>query len=65
MSVVRKRVTIALGIAAGAALAALALSRSGKKEWQVLREKVAELGDELFNTTKDLTKIKRISKKFI
>lgn len=54
-----------MGIAAGAALAALALSRSGKKEWQVLREKVAELGDELFNTTKDLTKIKRISKKFI
>ncbi|HHL53060.1 MAG TPA: hypothetical protein ENJ39_06755 [Flammeovirgaceae bacterium] len=61
----KKRLTIALGIAAGAALTAFALSRSSKKEWRVLREKVAELGDELFNTTKDLTRIKRISKKFI
>lgn len=61
----KRNLTIVLGVAAGAALTAFAVSRSGQKELKKLGEKTAELKDSLLDVTKDLTKIKRTSKNFI
>ena len=61
----KRNLTIVLGVAAGAALTAFAVSRSGQKELKKLGEKTAEIKDSLLDVTKDLTKIKRTSKNFI
>ncbi|RLD22539.1 MAG: hypothetical protein DRI71_07380 [Bacteroidetes bacterium] len=62
----KKSITIALGVAAGAAITAFAVSKSGQKEIKRLGERTAELRESLIdNVAKDLTKIKRVSKEFI
>ncbi len=61
----KRNLTIVLGVAAGAALTAFAVSKSGQKELKRLSEKTAELKDSLLDVTKDLTKIKRTSRNFI
>jgi len=61
----KKNLTIVLGVAAGAALTAFAVSKSGQKEIQRLNDMAGELKDDLLSATKDLSKIKRSSKQFI
>ncbi len=62
----KRNITIVLGVAAGAALTAFAVSKSGQKEIKRLGTRTAELRDNLLhNVTTDLTKIKRVSKEFI
>ena len=62
----KRNVTILLGVAAGTALTAFAISRSGQKEMKRLGTRTAELKNELLNNVaKDLTKIKRFSREFI
>ncbi len=61
----KRNLTIVLGVAAGAALTAFAVSKSGQRELKRLSEKTAELKDSLLDVTKDLTKIKRTSRNFI
>ena len=62
----KRNITIALGVTAGAALTAFAVSRSGQKEIKRIGSRTAELRDNLLNNvTTDLTKIKRMSKEFI
>jgi hypothetical protein len=62
----KKSITIALGVAAGAAITAFAVSKSGQKEIKRIGERTAELRESLIdNVAKDLTKIKRVSKEFI
>jgi sulfite exporter TauE/SafE len=65
MGSLKKNLTIVLGVVAGAALTAFAVSKSGKEEIKRLSLKTAKLRDELLNVTKDLTKIKRTSEEFI
>jgi len=61
----KKKLTIVLGVAAGAALTAFAVSKSGQKEIQKLSARTADLRDNLLAMSKDLSKIKRTSKEFI
>ena len=66
MGSLRKNLTIVLGVAAGAALTAFAVSKSGQKEIKRLGTRTAELRESLLdNVAKDLTKIKRVSREFI
>ena len=66
MGSLKKSITIVLGVAAGAALTAFAVSKSGQKEIKRLGERTVELRESLLdNVAKDLTKIKRVSKEFI
>jgi len=62
----KRNLSIILGLAAGAALAVFAVSRSGQREIKRIGSRTAELRAELLsNVAKDITKIKRISKEFI
>jgi hypothetical protein len=62
----KRNLTIVLGVAAGAALTAYAVSKSGQREIKKLSSRSADLRDNILNTVaKDLTKIKRVSKEFI
>ncbi len=62
----KRNITLVLGVAAGAALTAFAVSKSGQKEIKRLGSRTAELRESLMqNVAKDLTKIKRVSKEFI
>jgi hypothetical protein len=62
----KRNITIVLGVVAGAALTAFAVSKSGQKEIKRIGSRTAELRDNLLNNvTTDLTKIKRVSKEFI
>ena len=62
----KRNITIVLGVAAGAAITAFAVSKSGQKEIKRIGSRSAELRDNLLNNiTTDLTKIKRVSKEFI
>ena len=61
----KKNLTIVLGVAAGAALTAFAVSKSGQKEIKKLNDMASDLKDDLLAATKDLSKIKRSSKQFI
>jgi len=66
MGSLTKNLTIALGITAGAALTAFAVSKAGRNNLKKLGNKASSLKDDLFNTVaKDLNKIKRTSKQFI
>ena len=66
MGSLKRNITIALGVAAGAALTAFAVSKSGQKEIKRFGERTVDLRDSLLNdVTTDLTKIRRISKEFI
>ena len=66
MGSLKKSITIVLGVAAGAALTAFAVSKSGQKEIKRIGDRTAELRESLLdNMAKDLTKIKRVSKEFI
>ncbi len=66
MGSLKKSITIVLGVAAGAALTAFAVSKSGQKEIKRIGDRTAELRESLLdNVAKDLTKIKRVSKEFI
>ena len=63
---VKKKLTLVLGVAAGAALTALAISKNGQKELKRLNEKTAELRDSLMNTIeRDINRIKRRKGEFI
>jgi len=57
-----KSLTITLGVAAGAALTALAVSKSGQRAIKRISNKAAELRNEL---EKDITQVKRHSSYFI
>ena len=57
-----KSLTIALGVAAGAALTALAISKNGQKTLKRLGDKTVELRN---NLAKDITQVKRHSNYFI
>jgi hypothetical protein len=62
----KRKITLVLGVAVGAAITALAVSKSGQKEIKRLGSRTAELREGLMqNVAKDLTKIKRVSKEFI
>ena len=66
MSVLKKRLTLALGVAAGAALTVLAISKNGQKELKRLNERTAELRNTLLNTLeRDINRIKRKTGEFI
>ncbi|MEN8248410.1 MAG: hypothetical protein ABFS32_05725 [Bacteroidota bacterium] len=66
MSLLKKRLTLVLGVAAGAALTALAVSKNGQKELKKLTEKTAELRESLLSTIeKDINSIKRTKGEFI
>ncbi len=66
MGSLKRNLTIAIGVVAGAALTAFAVSKSGQKEIKRLGSRTAEVRDELLNIiAKDLSKIKRVSKEFI
>lgn len=66
MGSLKRNISIVLGVTAGAALAAFAVSKSGQKEIKRIGERTAEIRESLLNNvTTDLTKIKRISKEFI
>ena len=65
MGSLKKNLTIVLGVAAGAALTAFAVSKSGQKEIKRLNDMAGDLKDDLLSATKDLSKLKRSSKQFI
>ena len=66
MGSLKRKITLVLGVAAGAALTAFAVSKSGQKEIKRIGSRTAELRQDLMaNVAKDLTKIKRVSKEFI
>jgi hypothetical protein len=57
-----KSLTIALGVAAGAALTALAISKDGQKTLKRLGDKAVELRN---NLQKDITQVRKRSNHFI
>lgn len=61
----KKNLTIVLGVAAGAALTAFAVSKSGQKEIKKLSDMASDLKDDVLAATKDLSKLKRSGKQFI
>lgn len=66
MSTVGKRVALALGVVAGAALTAFAVSKSGQKEIKKLSERTLSMKDDILDTiSKDVTKLKKLSKDYI
>ncbi len=66
MGSLKKKLSLVLGIAAGAAITAFAVSKSGQKEIKRLGSKTADLRESVLNSvSKDLTKIKGMSKEFI
>ena len=66
MGSLTKKISLVLGLAAGAAITAFAVSKSGQKEIKKLSSKTADLRESMLGTvSKDLTKIKRMSKEFI
>ena len=66
MGSLKRKITLVLGVAAGAALTAFAVSNSGQTEIKRIGSRTAELRQDLMaNVAKDLTKIKRVSKEFI
>ena len=66
MSTVGKKVALVLGVAAGAALAALATTKSGQKEIKKLGDRTLGMREDLLNMIdKDVTRIKKMSQRFI
>lgn len=66
MSTVGKKVALVLGVAAGAALAAFATSKSGKKEFKKLGDRTQGMREDLLNMIdKDITRLKKMSQRFI
>ena len=55
-----------LGVAAGAAITAFAVSKSGQKEFKRLGDKTLGMRKDILDTIgKDITKLKKLSKDFI
>ena len=66
MSLAGKKVVLALGVVAGAAIAALAITKSGQKEIKRLGDRTITLKDDLLDTIgKDVSRIKKMSNRFI
>lgn len=66
MSTFGKRLTLAMGVVAGAALAAFAVSRSGRQEIRKWSSKTAGLRDDfLKKVSKDIAQAKKMGKRFI
>ena len=66
MSTVGKKVALVLGVAAGAALAALATTKSGQKEIKKLGDRTLGMREDLLNMIdKDVNRIKKMSQRFI
>jgi hypothetical protein len=66
MSTVGKKVALVLGVAAGAALAALATTKTGQKEIKKLGDRTLGMREDLLNMIdKDVTRIKKMSQRFI
>ena len=66
MSTIGKRVALVLGVAAGAALAAFATSKSGKKEIRRISDRTQGMRNDLLNMIdKDVTRLKKMSQRFI
>ena len=66
MSTVGKKVALVLGVAAGAALAAFATTKSGKKEMKRIGDRTQGMRDDLLNMiSKDVSRIKKMSQRFI
>ena len=66
MSSIGKKVALVLGVAAGAALAAIATSKSGKKEMKKLGKRTQDMRLELLNMIdRDVARLKKMSQRFI
>ena len=66
MSTVGKKVALVLGVAAGAALTAFAVSKSGQKEIKKISDRTLSMKDDVLDMiSKDVSKIKKMSKEFI
>ena len=66
MSTVGKKVALALGVAAGAALAVFATSKSGQKEIRKINDRTQGMRADLLNMiSKDVARIKKMSQRFI
>ena len=61
-----KKVALVLGVAAGAALAAFATSKSGQKEFKKIGDRTAGMRDDLLSMIdRDVTRLKKMSQRFI
>jgi len=66
MSTVGKKLALVFGLAAGAAITALAVSKSGKREIKRLSDiSLRRKNDLMDNIGRDLTRIKKMGKRFI
>ena len=66
MGSLKRTISVVLGIAAGLALTAFVVSKTGQKEIKKFGSLTADLREELLSSVaKDITKIKRVSKEFI
>ncbi len=66
MGSLKRNISLVLGITAGVALTAFAVSKTGQKEIKKFGSLTADLREELLSSVvKDITKIKRVSKEFI
>ena len=66
MSTVGKKVALVLGVAAGAALAAFATTKSDTKEMKRIGDRTQGMRDDLLNMiSKDVSRIKKMSQRFI
>ena len=66
MSTIGKKVALVLGVAAGAAIAAFATTKSGQKEIKKIGDRTMGMRDDLLNMIdKDVTRIKKMSQRFI
>ena len=66
MGSLKRNISLLLGITAGIAITAFAVSKTGQREIKKIGSRTADLREELLSSVaKDITKIKRVSKEFI
>ena len=66
MSTVGKKVALVLGVAAGAALAAFATTKSGQKEIKKIGDRTQGMREDLLSMIdRDVTRLKKMSQRFI
>jgi predicted transcriptional regulator len=66
MSSIGKKVALVLGVAAGAALAVFASSKTGQKEIRKIGDRSQGMRDDLLNMIdRDVTRLKKMSQRFI
>lgn len=66
MSLAGKKVALALGVVAGAAIAALAITKSGQKEFKRIGDRTLTMKDDFLDIIgKDVSRIKKMSNRFI